>query len=214
MFDKDLENKYVFDTRLLKGKQVLEKWHPTKYQKIMHYLGDYHVAILGSIDMDVITKDGLDTLTQIISLINKYTEKKIQPKVSNKERKERGITLIKKWNPDNYDELVVQLTDDELILLSQVSSDIISQYGLNTIMDIKLCIKLNETKKSGGSIKVDVYNGNLNEFLYNTFISHRKICSNTIDTGIDVNNFNYELFGELMNNCINTYLLCTKLNKK
>lgn len=205
MFDKEFENTYVFNTRILKGKAIIEKWYtdPTRIAKFEQLLGDYNMAVLGSISDDVLSKCGLDTPAQVIELINKYSTKPIVFKPSDKQLKNKAITLLKKWNPDNYDDFVEQLSDADLITLASVDTDIISRYGLNTIMDIKTCIKVSESGKNG---VVDFYNGNYNEFLYNTFISHRKIRDNKIDTDISVDNFDSVFFGELMENSVSIYL--------
>lgn len=205
MFDKELENNYILNTRMLKGKDIIEKWFPTKYEKINNLLGDYNLAVLGSISDDVVSKTGLDTLEQLVELINHYSSKKILRKVDNTKLKNQALVLLKKWNPDNYHDLLSQLTDSDLIKLADVDDNVISCYGLNTIIDIKTCIKMNETKNIS-NISVDFYNGNYNEFLYNTFLSYRRIKKNTIDTDIELNNFDFEFFDFLMNNMIETYL--------
>ncbi len=212
MFDKEFENSYILNTRIAKGKAIIEKWHPTSAHKFYKILDSYHLAVLGSIADDVINKCGMDTPAQVVEIINKYSTKKIEFKKSNKALKTKAITLLKKWNPDNYDDISNALTDDELILLANVDSNIISAYGLNTIMDVKLCIKMNESSKSGIGNVVEFYNGNYNEFLYNTFISHRKIISNTIDSDITIESFDYEFFGKLMNNMVDVYMAYHKKN--
>jgi hypothetical protein len=210
MFDKELENKYIFNTRVLAAKEYLKKWHPDNYDKFIKQLSEYHLAVLGSISKDVITKTGLDTYEQIVELINQYASDKILKNNSKEDKKKKGLVLIKNWNPDNYHDLLDYIDDDELIKLSEVNKDIISTYGLNTVMDIKTCIKKNETSKIS-NFNVDFYNGNYNEFLYNTFISFRKIHDNKIDTDINVKDFDYEFFGGLMENLIKTYI---KYHKK
>lgn len=205
MFDKELENKYIFETRVNKAKELLKSWHPDKFDKLIKMISVYHLAVLGSINDDVITKTGLDTYKQIVDLINQYTSKKILKKKDNEALKNKALFLLKKWNPDNYTDLLLELSDNDLIKLAQVEEDIIGYYGLNTIMDIKSCIKKSENKNS--NINIDFYNGNYNEFLYNTFISYRRMKDNKIDTEITVDNFNFEFFDKLMENLVDTYMI-------
>jgi len=190
---------------MLKGKELIQRWHPDKAEKYIKTIGEYNLAVLGSIKDDVVEKCGLDTPAQIAELINKYSSHKIEPKKDPAKQKVKSINLLKKWNPDNHEEIISELTDEELIKLSEVDDNLISAYGLNTVMDIKTCLKMNESGKTNG-IKVDIYNGNYNEFLYNTFTSHRKIRDGKIDSEINVSNFDYEFFGELVENAIKIYM--------
>lgn len=209
MFDKELENKYVFNTRMLKGKELLKKWHPDKFEQFSVDLGEYNLAVLGSITSDVIDRTGLDTIEQIVELINKYSTKKIIKEETEEQLKYKGLVMLKRWNPDNYQDLLLELSDGDLIKLAKVDKSIISAYGLNTPLDIKTCIKKGEASKFN-NLNVDFYNGNYNEFLYNTFISFRKIHDNQIDSDIDLNNFDFEFFGKLMEDLVKTYIIYHK----
>jgi hypothetical protein len=213
MFEEELKNKYILENRMLKGKEIVNTWFPNNQEKINKLLGTYNLAILGSITDDVVSSCGLDTLEQLVELINKYSSKKIIKKTDIEKTKHKALILLKKWNPDNYDGFLHELTDQDLFKLGNCPDNIISAYGLNTLNDIKTCILLSENK-SDNNMSIDFYNGNYNEFLFNTFISYRKIKQNEIDTDINVQDFDFEFFNKLMDNAIETYLLhIKKLNK-
>lgn len=205
MFDKEFENPYTYESRIKNGIEILKKWHPEKYKSISKGLGKYNTAVLGSIDEKIINSSGLDTKEQIVNLINHYSSKKINLKQSPHTLKQKTIYRIKKWNPDNYEDILEKLSDKEIEKLSKVDDAIISTYGISSVEQIRICIKLNEKPKTHGQ-KISFYNGKMQEFLYNTFISYRKIKDQSIDTDIDAENFDYEFFEELIENSINIYL--------
>ena len=138
-------------------------------------------------------------------MINSYSSQPIFPKLSKTQLQNKGLFLIKKWNPDNYEDILTQLTDNELIALATAEKKHIDYYGLDSAESIRICIKLSETSKNKQQ-KIEFFDGNTNEFLYNTFISYMRMKHNIIITEIDVNNFNYYFFDDLMDKITDLFI--------
>jgi hypothetical protein len=205
MFDDELKNKYIFEERCKIGQAILEKWHPKIYKKIIEKIEPYNLAILGSISQDVINADGLDTYEQIVKLINSYSSQKIEKKPTKKHLQDKGLFLIKKWNPDNYEEILKDLSEKDIIALATADKKYVDYYGLDNVESIRICIKLSEKPKNSNQ-KIEFFEGNTNEFLYNTFISYMRMKHNIINTEINADNFNYYFFDDLMDKMTDLYI--------
>lgn len=205
MFDEDLKNKYIFEDRCKKGQALLEKWHPNIYKKIIERIEPYNLAVLGSINPDVINADGLDTFEQIVNLINSYSTQKIEKKLTKKQLQDKGLFLIKKWNPDNYEDIIKELSDKEIMTLATADKKFVDFYGLDSVESIRICLKLSEKPKNSNQ-KIEFFEGTTNEFLYNTFISYMRMKHNIIITEIDADNFNYYFFDDLMDKMTDLFI--------
>jgi uncharacterized membrane-anchored protein len=204
-FDDELKNKYIFEERCKKGQVLLEKWHPKIYKKIIERIEPYNLAVLGSINPDVINSDGIDTFEQIVKLINSYSSQKIEKKPSKKQLQDKGLYLIKKWNPDNYEEILKELSEKEIMALATADKKHIDFYGLDSVDSIRICLKLSEKSKNSNQ-KIEFFEGNTNEFLYNTFISYMRMKHNIIISEINTDNFNYYFFDDLMDKMTDLFI--------
>jgi uncharacterized membrane-anchored protein len=205
MFDEELKNKYIFEERCKNGQALLEKWHPKLYKKIIERIEPYNLAVLGSINPDVINADGLDTFEQIVKLINSYSSQKIEKKPTKKQLQDKGLFLVKKWNPDTYEEMISKLSDKEIMSLATADKKIIDFYGLDSVESIRICLKLSEKPKNSNQ-KIEFFEGTTNEFLYNTFISYMRMKHNVIITEINADNFNYYFFDDLMDKMTDLFI--------
>jgi uncharacterized membrane-anchored protein len=205
IFDDELKNKYIFQERCEKGKELLEKWHPKIYKKIIERIEPYNLAVLGSISIDVINAEGLDTFEQIVKLINSYSSQPIVEKPTKNQLQTKSLYLIKKWNPDSYEDILNKLTDKELVSLATADKKIIEYYGLDSVESIRICIKLSEKSKNSNQ-KVEFFDGNTNEFLYNTFISYMRMKHNLVITEINIDNFDYYFFDDLLDKMTDLFI--------
>jgi uncharacterized membrane-anchored protein len=205
LFDEELKNKYIFEERCKNGQALLEKWHPKIYKKIIERIEPYNLAVLGSINPDVIVAEGLDTFEQIVKLINSYSSQKIEKKPTKNQLQDKGLFLIKKWNPDNYEEILKELSEKEITALATVDKKLTDYYGLDSVESIRICLKLSEKPKNSNQ-KIEFFEGTTNEFLYNTFISYMRMKHNIIISEIDADNFNYYFFDDLMDKMTDLFI--------